>query len=536
MTKTPEEMVEDINKGIETIKADLEKAVKTEDLEAVSKTIEDLKESFKEFDVEKIKEQSEEIEKLKKDLENTKEDYDTKLREQGTDITKMKNIGLVNNDFSVNKSILRTLVEKHLEKSGLLADETVNENGLKVKEVKLPSNKSIGDSADTQVGDIRKLSKKYIAQKAGENMYVGGAGTQAVSGQAINRDPFGDIAPPLTANEHALDIFSVSNISGSLMNLMIYENLEANGELVAEGAAPSADSRIEKNDKDFKVFDFSATATVSKNLLRDSGEVIDELVRQLASDIKSVLDDYLFTSGGDNTATPWGVFNTTHSCENFNPLLFTGSSPKANIISVIGKAKLQARLNDWATDSTIIHPKQGDEIEDLKDADENSIKDNRLAVNGVGEVIAVKGMRKYQTTKIPDGSVLVFNSNLQAIGLRQDIETQFGHNTDDLKKRKVSFIMDMRGAYGQKAKKSSIYVTSIDEAIAILKESAAASLTRVQGYATGSDASELTIATLSNAGVTGLIDANLATYAASIAAEASIANLAALQAVIDADN
>ena len=465
----------------------------------------------------------------------TIKEYEEKLKTQGVELKKLQDQGIITPEGKVNKGIIRSIVEDFFEKSGLLGEE-IEENGVKVRPINLKSNQTIGESAVTQVKDVRQLSVKHLVRKAGENMFIGGSGTQAVSGQGINRTSIGSIAPPLTANDHAIDLFTVQSISGSLMNLLVYENLEANGELVAEGAAPSADSRIELNDKDFKVFDFSATATIGKSLLRDSAEVMDELVNQLASNIKTVLDENIFTSGGDNSASPWGAFNTTHSCENFNPLLFTGQSPKANIVSVLGKARLQARLNDWNCDMFIMNPRQEDELEDLKDLNENSIKDNRLAVNGIGEIVGAKGMMKGQTTKIPEGSLLVCNSGLERIGLRQDIETAFGYNADDLKKRKVSFVMDMRGAYGQKAKKSAIYVTSISEAIAILKESAAASLTRVQGYATGDDASALTIATLVNAGVTGTVEANLAAYKASVAGEASIANLAALQALIDADN
>lgn len=514
-----------------------EKAASKEELDKVSGEIKDFKKELEKVDAKAIGDNTEALKKLNDAFEKSEKENKEILKEQGKVLQKLQDGGLINKDFTVNKSVLRTIVEKHLTDSGLLGEEQKDPvTGIMLKEVKMPSNQSITSSTNSQIADIKHLSKKYLAQKAGENMFVGGSGTQSVFGQAVNRSPFGDIAPPLTADEHALDIFSVKGISGSLMNLLIYENLEANGELVAEGAAPSADSRIEKNDRDFKVFDFSATATISKNLLRDSGEVVDELVRQLASDIKSVLDKILFVSGGDNTNTPWGVFNTEYSCENFNPLLFTGTSKKANVISVIGKAKLQARLNNWMTDSTLVNPLQWDEIEDLKDVDENSIKDNRLAVNNVGEVVAVKGMRKYQTTKMPQGSLFVFNSNLQAIGLRQDIETQFGHNGEDLKKRKVSFVMDMRGAYGQQAKKSAIYVTNINEAIEILKESDTASLTRVDGYATGNDASELTIATLLNTGVQNVVNGNLTAYRTAVSAASGVANTSALQAIVDTVN
>lgn len=471
------------------------------------------------------------VKALKEEIESLTDSF----KAIGSEVKALKENNIINPDLSVNKGTLRTIVEKHLKDAGLIGEE-VEEKGIKVKPVTLKNNQTIGSSGVSQRMDLRQLSKKHV-NKAGDNMFINtGGATQTVFNQAINRSDIGEISDPLTANEHALDIFNTQTISGSLMTLMIYENLEANGQLVAEGVAPSADSRIELNSKDFKVFDFAATATVSKDQLRDSMEVVDELVRQLQSNLKTVLDNILFVSGGDNSAAPWGILNTTNSCEAFNPLLFTGTSPNANIISVVGKAKLQARLNDWATDSTILNPKEWDAIEDLKDDNKNSVKDNRLAVNSLGEVVAVKGMSKYQTTKMPENTLLVYNSFLETIGLRQDIETQFGYNADDFKKRKVSFLMDMRASYGQKAIKSAIYVDNIADAIAILAESAAASLVRVQAYATGSDASACTTATLINTGATDVIEANLAAYKTAIAAESSIANLAALQAVIDAVN
>lgn len=461
-------------------------------------------------------------------------EYEAKAVEMGKVVQNLKAQGGINNDGTFNKSVLRTIVEKHLEDAGLLGEELENEHGIKCIEVKIPSNQKIADSGSKQIADIRELSKKHVAQKAGEGVYIGGTGTQAVFNQAVARHGIGVIAPPLTADEHAIDIFRVTPIAGSLMTLLVYENLEANGELVAEGVAPSADSRIELTSKDFKVFDFSATATISKNLLRDKGEVVNELVRQLEDNLKTVISTKIFTAGGDNTADPFGAFNTSESCELFNPLLFAGQSPNANLVSVAGKAKLQARLNNWMSDSMILNPMQWDEVEDLKDSNKNSIRDNRLAVNSLGEVVAVKGMFKHQTTKMPENTLLVFNSGLETIGLRQDIETQFGHNDDDFKKRRVSFLMDMRGAYGQQAKKSAIYVDNISDAIAILSENAAASLARIVAMAPASDASALTIAQLTNAGVTGVSEASLGDYKIAVAGESTIADLAALQTVIDA--
>ena len=196
-------------------------------------------------------------------------DLTESMKAIGTEVTALKENGIINQDLSVNKGVLRTLVEKHLKEAGLIGEE-VEEKGIKVKPINLKSNQVLGSSGVSQTIDLRQLSKSHV-EKAGENMFINtGGATQTTFNQGINRSFIGEISDPLTANEHALDIFNTTSISGSLMTLMVYENLEANGELVAEGEAPGVDSRIELNSKDFKVFDFAATATVSKDQLRDS--------------------------------------------------------------------------------------------------------------------------------------------------------------------------------------------------------------------------------------------------------------------------
>lgn len=512
----------------------LEKQLDQRIIEAVSKELKGKKP--KEGEVEgAVKEALKALGVEESTIENLKEKiegYEEKLKAQGTVIKKLKGSGLINPDMSVNKNVLETIVVKYLTDNKLLGEEVDDpDTGIKVQAVELKNSQSIKDSSTSMKANLGGLSKK-----TGENMFLGGTNTQAVSGQAVNRTYIGEIGIPLTADDHALDVLTTQPVTGQLMTLMVYENYEANGELVAEGVAPSKDSRIELNSKDYKIFDATATATVSKSLLRDKAELVNELVNQLASNLKIVLDNYIFTDGGDNTETPFGMFNKDQSCETFNPLLFAGTSKDANEISVIGKARLQARLNNWATDSTIFSPKKWDEVADLKDADKNSIKDNRLTVDALGNVIGISGTRSHQTTKMGEDSAIVYNSGLQIIGLRQDIEVAFGHNADDLKKKKVSMVMDLRAAYGSKAKKSAIYVDSISEAIAILKEDNTASLNRVKTYATGSDATVLTTAVLINAGVTSIDADKLEAYKTAVAGETSIADLAALQAVIDTVN
>lgn len=61
-------------------------------------------------------------------------------------------------------------------------------------------------------------------------------------------------------------------------------------------------------------------------------------------------------------------------------------------------------------------------------------------------------------------------------------------------------------------------------------------LATINGYAVANDATALTIVMLTTVGCTGVLSANLAAYKVAVAAEAGIADLAALQAVVDAVN
>ena len=419
---------------------------------------------------------------------------------------------------------LRELITKAIEESGIT--EKYTENGVELERVNLGSH---------PVRMQFKFDYKGQTQKAAENIFLAGSGTQSVFSQAINRFIYGETRPPITANDHMLGLLPTKTVSGSYMTGIIYENYEDNSSIVAEGAAPSADSRLEVTSIDYKVFTVSATATASKDLLRDKMELIDELVFQLRDSLEGVLDSNILQNSGDNSATPYGAFNSTYSCNVFNPLIYTGTVVNPTIVDVIAKAKLDVRLLNFNADTVIANPINYEEIEGYKASDYNSVMDRRIAYSDFN-VEKIVGLEKVQTTKVGTNAIYIATKGAHDIGLRQDIEVEFGHNTDDLKKRKVSMVMDMRFGYGVRNKNANVYVDDLATSISILGENAAASLVRVQAYATGSDAGALTIATLTNTGATSVIDANLAAYKVAIAAESSIANLAALQVVVDAVN
>ena len=457
-----------------------------------------------------------------------------KLATQGDELNRLKNSGVIDNSGRVKRSSVRSIIEQSLADASIIKKAVIDEKEFDKVVLSKGQSHTFKD-VNTSVYDIATTNK------AGENVYVFNtpAGSQSLFNQAVPRDYLdGWENPELSANDHLSMIFSTSNMAvGEIMTLMVRNNEELNAQLVLEGAAPTTQSRIEATSKDFKVFDYRATAKVSEKMLRSASDLIDELTIQLADDMQEALDAQLFTDSGDNDSTPYGIFNQTHSCTLFNALDFEGlAGSKANIVSVAAFAKLQARLLRYRVDSMILNPITYTELEELRDADGNSIMDRRLAYDQIGSFVAIAAMKKAQSTYMAQNTMLVYNSAKQVLKFREGISTAFGYENAEFSKNIVTMKMDFAAAYGQRAKASAIYVDDITTAISILGATAAESLVRVQAYATGSDASALTISTLINTGATDVIAANLDAYKVAVAAEASIADLAALQVVVDAVN
>lgn len=433
--------------------------------------------------------------------------------------------------FDINKGTLKNLLSTALdavEIDGRKLVETIKgDDGTERQEVRLGAGKRVHMKFD--------FDYKKQRNKAGENIFLTGSTTEAVFNQAINRFIYGEDRPALTANDHMIDKLPVKNVTGSHMTLLVYNNYEDGAQLVAEGVKPTQDSRLEATSRDFKVFAFAATATCSKELLRDKNELIDELVFQLRDSMLSKLDDNILQGAGNNVDLPYGAFNTTESCVVFNPLNYTGVESRATVADVLGKCKLDARLYDYRADTFIANPKVLEGIEADKATDDNSVMDRRVVFSN-GEVVSVARLSKIDTTKISENELYVATSGLHDIGLRQSMELEFGYINEDFKNRKVSLVLDMRAGYGVRNKAGNIYVDDLAGAIEIMSLDAAGALALVNGYAVASDAADLTIATLTATGAQNVIAAQLGGYKTAIAAETGIANLAALQAIIDTVN
>jgi hypothetical protein len=240
-------------------------------------------------------------------------------------------------------------------------------------------------------------------------------------------------------------------------------------------------------------------------------ELLDELLLESLNDdlstyIQSVAAEFDANGITESAPTIWDVIRVTI----------------AQIVSS-GKTK-------WMPNKIYMNPVDVAEQDIKKDSDGNYVFPPFMMPNGM----VVKGITISETTDVAEGYFEV--ADITKIGKRfkREIELRlWEQNATDVQNDLLTMTGSLRYAKRIKTVDYNAFVyDSFDAAEAILK-GAAASLTLIQGMATNSDASKLTINLLVAAGVTGTSAASLADYKVAVAAESSIADLAALQTVID---
>jgi hypothetical protein len=193
-------------------------------------------------------------------------------------------------------------------------------------------------------------------------------------------------------------------------------------------------------------------------------------------------------------------------------------------ILISGKTK-------WIPTNVYMNPADVAEQDISKDDNGNYVFPPFLMPNGM----TVKGITITETTDVDAGYFEIADMRKVGKRFKRAIDIRvWEQNATDVQNDLLTVTGSMRYAQRIKTVDYAAFVyDSFDAAIAIL-EGATASLTLIQSMAVASDASKLTINLLEKAGVTGLVAASLPDYKVAVAAEASIADLAALQTAIDA--
>jgi len=357
-----------------------------------------------------------------------------------------------------------------------------------------------------------------------------------VTGNAIPTD-FGVMGRdeiPANTNDHVTEFFQTKPTSRSTqMSLIVEYDLEGAPAIRAEGVATTLVSMKLKS-KEFKIFTAAAKATISWEENDDVTEIVGRLKEIVPDQIKQLMDANILTTGGDNSTAPWGAMNANSGTQ-FNPLAYAGiGAGTANYVDLAMWMQDQCQTADYEGNGVFMGQKMQKVIASLKSTTNDAVLDSRITrANGVAVNLYGMAVKK---SRILENQLLVSVTNKNRIGIRQNISVVSGFNSDDLEKMQITFVFYVRYAYGSQNVNANIWSSSLDADLAIINENAAASLTRINGYAVGSDASAMTIQMMVNAGGTTVIPANLAAYIVAVAAATGVANAAALQVIIDAVN
>ncbi len=405
---------------------------------------------------------------------------------------------------------------------------------------------NMGFDAIGNVDDAKKAGGK-VASLSTRAMFAAIDHTNANStaGQAVARDMstmgFKDIPPIL--NDHVADIFTTPKMERkAFMTLRIFHTFVDGSDIKVEGTGTFAKSSVMLKSQDFKVFTYGTQYRISMEEFEDVPEITAELNKVIPDLLMNDVDTKVLTDGGDNSTAPWGAFSVNGTYPNvtkFNPYLYAGSNLKADVADVIGKMKLQARSQNFRVNAVLAHDNFYDNYEGLRDGNSNSLFDRRVQFTPTGEISGMSGLATRRTRVMNQNAVLVGSTPSQILGIRETVMMQAGLATGDFETHNMSVKFWGRFAYGVKDALANIYTPDFNVDIDVLKMNAATALAYTQGVAagtTGFDQANVTISLLKTAECTDLVDANETAYQVAIEAAASIADLAALQAIIAAVN
>ena len=271
--------------------------------------------------------------------------------------------------------------------------------------------------------------------------------------------------------------------------------------------------------KESKVEKIAAHTKITREMMEDWNEFLEaitDLIRVLNSEklsselfAKIVSASVEFDANGIEVALPdfFGVIKTA-------------------LTQIIISGKM-----GWIGNKIYMNPADVNEQDLSKDSIGNYIFPPFLMPNGT----TIKGVTITETTDMPQGFFEVCDITKTRKRFKRTLEIRlWEQNEDDVIRDLLTLTGTLRYAFIIKEiEKAAFVYDSFDAATAILTDVATA-LAFILAMAPTSDASKLTINLLIKAGVIGLVPDDLLDYKVAVAAQASIADLSALQVVINA--
>lgn len=275
-------------------------------------------------------------------------------------------------------------------------------------------------------------------------------------------------AIPVTMDTHFIGAFASQSTTEKYFGVIV-EGTETDGADVKAETAAAGDSSYLFSSKEFKVFDFAVKFRVHQNTLDDMDNVLNRIQTIGVDRLLSKIDYYVLGSAGDNSATPYGLLNAGYFTA-YDTTLRQGEVVTANIVNVIKNAVLQARKLNRAVDTVILNSSDAAEIEDLKDANSNTVALAGIRLDATGKLAYMYGLRVLINDKMTTNKFVVCNyaESIQ-FGIREDMGVRMGYDqTTDFSKKIVTIQLECRLAIGIGHAETIIYCSDIAAAATAL--------------------------------------------------------------------
>lgn len=282
------------------------------------------------------------------------------------------------------------------------------------------------------------------------------------------------------------------------------------------------------NNKETKPKKIANYTKVTRESLEDWNEFLNEVNGLISTLNNEELNNQLFN--GDGTGTNLlgiklsSVEFDANGIEEANPTIW--DTIRLSIAQILING-----LTGWMPNRIYMHPADVAAQEIDKDTTGNYVFPPFIMPNGM----VVKGIPITETTDVPQGYFEVCDINRCQKRFKRELEIRiWEQNENDAIYDRLTITTSQRVAFRIKdLEKPAFVYDSFANAISIIG-GAATALAFILAMAPVSDASKLTINGLIKAGVTGTVASKLPDYKVAVAAQASIADLPALQIVIDA--
>lgn len=393
---------------------------------------------------------SKEVDELKKRLDEMSkknEQLEKASREQGAELTKMKN----GNTPQTKASFKESLKAAILQYKDKCLEEITDVNGTRLSMRKWFEGGN-QKSPEFQIKDGSDLITKVAVDMTEANVIQ----NYAQYLRMTELQP-GLVGIPLTIYPSVLDYFPQRNIARSSMAMLVAYSYEDGVGTKTEGSSSSKSSLLFKT-VSFPAFAIYTYFSLSDETLDDLDEALSEISRVAPSKVKEAIDGKVYSDAGNDSTDIMGMFVNGSKCTDFTASTYAGSVKNANMIDLIEAMIAACEANNYQPDTVGLNPVDVRlKFNSLKNQLDDSIKDNRLVfVNG--KLTSICGLRVVVSAKITADTCFVGKIMDNALlGIRKAMSLEIGLNSTDFVEGQKTVRVGMRVAFGVGDKAGIIY-------------------------------------------------------------------------------